>query len=280
MKDPSRIIVATMMKVGSRSLVRTIKEQSAHDVTLIHNLAGNKIDPFPTRRSEKKTEKWPVLRRMQATKDVFSGEVDHGVWRGPPVYLVSGVRDPVARAVSLIGFISNRIGYTEYGVTVRDGGTPEALMTLLQTCLKTLRGGEPSTDSVINWFCRAISDYDQWFDRVTGRGFGIDAYDHAFDPSRCALTAGSNSRLLVFRVEDMGKRQLRDSLGDFLRTDIPSIKNDDKSGERRFSELYKGFKAIAKFDEETLDWFYDNRTVRHFYSAAEIQSFRKTWSMS
>ena len=126
-------------------------------------------------------------------------------------------------------------------------------MTLLQTCLKTLRGGEPSTDSVINWFCRAISDYDQWFDRVTGRGFGIDVYDHAFDPSRCALTAGSNSRLLVFRVEDMGKRQLRDSLGDFLRTDIPSIENDDKFGERRFVELYEGFKAIAKFDEETLD---------------------------
>ena len=129
-------------------------------------------------------------------------------------------------------------------------------MTLLQTCLKSLRSGEPSTDSVISWFGRAIADYDQWFDRVTGRGFGIDVYDHAFDPSSCALTAGSNSRLLVFRVEDMGKRQLRESLGDFLRTDIPSIENDDKSGERRFFELYKGFKAIAKFDE-TARWIDD-----------------------
>ena len=275
-------LVLTMAKVGTRSMLRTLGGHIESELVMGHSL--NRMKEKSDRSSAIDTIKYPVQRIRTPMQEKLHGLgsgtwINDGQWFGPKANIIAGVRDPVARAISYVGFFSNKTGYKPYGVTVRDGGSVESLKKLLNTSIDAaMSDHEIIDDSLINFFCQGIRSYDSWFDEVIHAGFKESVFDYNFDFDKKCLSIEGQNRIFTYRVEDLSHSNMLSNLGRFLGISIESVPQDNKSGEGRFMSLYNAFKSQITLDEHILEWFYGSKTARFFYTPEELNAFRLRWS--
>jgi hypothetical protein len=281
------ILVFQMAKVASRSWMRllqqTCPDRAVHHFHTLSDQSVARIEMVVRTTGDAQTIRYMSLPRLGRPPAPIEPLIDGGVWIGPPVDVVAGVRDPVARAASAVAFLANRLGYSRYGVTVRDGGTGGSLRRLFFEVLDAARAGHrPPGDTLVQVLAHAVYDYRRWFAEELLPGFGLDVRDTEFDPDASALVMIRRHRLLVYRVEDLAPPETTDRLARtasaFLACPLGRVPPEDTTGEGRFRGLYYDFISGLRLTEDKLDWFYDCETVRHFYSDDEIAAFRSRWS--
>lgn len=118
-----------------------------------------------------------------------------------------------------------------------------------------------------------------WFDKELAPNFGFDIYKEEFHPEKgyqIYRTPGLN--LLIIRLEDLN-RCLQTALEDFFGVSYPDYKTKTKnqSQSREYNHLYKDFLNDTNLPQEYVDFVYNSRYARFFYTDSELDSFKKRW---
>lgn len=66
-------------------------------------------------------------------------------------------------------------------------------------------------------------------------------------------------------------------IGDYIEVDNFEITSKNRSSHKWYAPLYKEFNEKIVYPKSFLDQMYSNRYVRHFYSGAEIENFKKKY---
>lgn len=288
MTDPESrmILVFQVAKVASRSWNELLKATFPNrKVVHFHSISTNAIERVeqtvaPTEATQ--TIKHKTFESLGHPPALIKPFIADGVWTGPPVDIVAGMRDPVARAVSAVSFLCNRLGYTRYGVTVRDGGTAESLSRLFFTVLRHAQAGSLSNDTMVDFLSYVMFDYRRWFQDELHAGFGLDVLSTPFDHAQQSLQLFDRHRILVYRVEDLKEngrhKRLMSTASAYFEQPLGSVPSEGMAGQARYHSLYKAFLGGFSLSKDDLDWFYDHPTVTHFYTPEEIAGFMQRWA--
>jgi hypothetical protein len=176
------------------------------------------------------------------------------------VFFLSGVREPVALAVSAF--------FQVYFVP--DQPAPSYSVEQIREKI------ESAQDSWLNW-----AELDQWFDNELLVASGHDVFERPFPIEKgYDVFCKGGTRLLVYRLENM--ETLLDSIAE-LAWVLPSILHLQKTNigkEKSYGDAYRNVVKNLKFSDAFLDRVYGSRYATHFYSATEIAAYRSRWSQS
>lgn len=258
-KREEPIIIYQMGKVGSSSLAATIKELvPATTVYHVHRLTGEGLNDIEQRA----TSRGRVMPGPDYWTARYLGRAlanyPHASWN-----LISLTRDPVARNLS--GFF-------------------QSLSLWSSNALERFRAGERRTvfEELLLIFLRDYPHHKPhvWFDNELKEVFGVDVYSMRFDQSSgYSIYRRRGVNLMVIRLEDLSSCY-RQALAAFLNRDtshlplVPANISDQK----RYNLLYDKFLEWLVLPDDYLEDQYSTHYAQHFYSEAELMSFRRKWS--
>lgn len=285
-REDRTFLVFQMAKVASRSWIKLLSETfPAARIAHFHSISRTSItraEEVVAASGPLQTIKHLTLPRLGRPPESIQGDIRDHRWVGPPVTIISGIREPVARAASLVGFLSNRLGYRPWPVTVRDGGSPQSLRALFFRALRVAQGEDAEGDSMLRLLAHAVADYRRWFREELEPAFGLDISEATYEPEQCALCLRRSNEILVYRVEDLldpeRSERLLDTASRVLGVRLSAVPQDDATHEQRYRQLYKAFVQELSLSRSDLDWFYDHETVARFYTPDEVEGFRARWS--
>lgn len=175
-----------------------------------------------------------------------------------PVYLISLAREPIARNVS--DFFETYEWYFGTSITERNETVPE----LQETFLSEHRHSVPLV----------------WFDERLRPVTGIDVYASTFPPRGYQEYHRENIHLLVMRT-DLENKTKSEVVKKFLpdrAEGVPSVERKNSANDKPYQELYGEFKAQFIPPKWYLEYMYNSRYARHFFTEDELTFFRKRWS--
>lgn len=118
-----------------------------------------------------------------------------------------------------------------------------------------------------------------WFDIEMLPLFQIDVYSEKFDHNRgYHIYNGEYADLLVIRLEDFDK-VIKQAFKEFVDLKgVESVLSNYTENKTRIAQMYRDFRAEARFPRQYTDWMYNSRYSRHFYSTEELIEFGRRWS--
>jgi Putative capsular polysaccharide synthesis protein len=170
---------------------------------------------------------------------------------GSPWQLVVTVREPVGQLVAAYFQTESRRGTLA-------GATVDSLLATFD-----------------HDFTRLV---DRWADVQVRDVLGLDLFAHPFDPAvGHATIERPDMRVLVLRRESLDLAP--EALSRFLRRPEPiALPRTNVGADKDYADLYADFLDAVRPSDEVLDRAYGSALVRHFYSPAEIASFRARWT--
>lgn len=284
--DTAPILIFQMAKVASRSWRRLLESTfSDREIENFHVISPKTVDMMSavqTAQGPQQTMKYVDGLDLGRAAPSLEKYFKDGVWIGPPVDIVTGVRDPVARAVSAVGHMSNRVGYSRLPVTVRDGGTPANLNALFKTVLRAAREGADGSDTFVYFLSHMITHYRTWFQEELAPAFGADASAIPFNHAERHMLIEGRNRVLLYRVEDLADKEasalVQRAASSFFGREVGAVQPEDESREQRYKAFYREFVRTIRLTSDELDFFYEHPMVTDFYSLEEIGAFRRRWS--
>jgi hypothetical protein len=200
------------------------------------------------------------------------------------VRIVSGMRDPVARSVSLIVFLCDFYGHVSRPLSPHIAVSPEYAIEALQENWRwVLEGKEPNrTFEWLLWYLTGA--FRTWFTEELGVALKVDVLNGKFqrhDGTQRMSTALAD--ILIYRVEDMFPEarvhaRLLKQASTFLGTSLTSFPKVNTSDTRRSRELSAVLRRQFWLPSDMLEAIYNERTVQHFYDQGEIVYFKKRWA--
>jgi len=236
-------VVLASGKTGTTSIAHSLKRAGLAPVFHIHNLGTGSS----AAREREYRERAPEAR-------------PHHIWEAqwlavhPPTVtrrwkIVTSVRDPIAQTVSTWFQQGSRFG--------RTADSPAAVVEELST----------------QW-ARIGPD---WFDFQFGRLLGLDVYQHPFDPAHgYGAIETASMDVLLLRQESLDRAQA--ALREFFELPGLTFRSENVSGEKEYGPLYRDVLDRVRLPEALVDKVYSSRLARHFYSAEEIDRFRRHWT--
>ncbi|MCB1745230.1 MAG: hypothetical protein KDK91_32985 [Gammaproteobacteria bacterium] len=256
MDDGHPILVYQMGKVGSSTVVESLKHQQAYQPVLhIHTLDRSRIESA-SKKIHETSAPW------QDQHLVLSRQLLE--WPGllsRPLKVVTIVREPVSRAISHV-FETWRSRF------------PEAESA----------GGVRVTDAVreVGRLLREehqFFDPSRWFDHEIKQVFGVDVFAQPFDYAQgFNIVREGRVEVLVLRTEDLNLR-MHEALGAFLGLpmDDTRVEAANRSGEKQYGPAMKCVRASLRLDGATMRRVVESRLVRHFY-ADRVEELTRRWS--
>ena len=256
--DPP-ILVYQMGKVGSTTLAKAIRESDlANPVFHVHFLTQDGIDDLAKRYRENGVLNTPIAGHLHLSSAIRSRLMRD---RKMDWLVVSGMRDPVARAISHFFQVSK----WEWPETERDDWTPSAEdLARLRDDVENLKG--------------YLGLGLDWFEQELAAVFDINIFDHSFDQSRgWSILEGGNVKALIYTLENMEnvlEEGMASLMGRPLRLSRP---RSNKGSEKPYAAEYKKLVKDFKLSRSACDRIYDSPVVRYFYDDRRIESFKQRW---
>lgn len=285
------ILLYQMAKVASQSWVAAAKPA----------LAAEESGPihchfvFPRNRERiAAVFRWPepqqTIANMLLPRDILrSGasawtQIESARQRQEKVRVVSGMRDPVARSISLILFMADFYGHTSCPLNPRVEMSADYVVSYLQDAWRwVLERTEP--DRTFEWILWYLIDaFRTWFPSELAAVFGVDILFGEFRAEEAAQRmTTSTADLFVYRVEDMvpgSPRQvhLLAEASKFLGITLTGFPTINTSAARRSRALSEEVRRQFWLPDEMLDAIYREPVVKHFYNRDEILVFKEKWS--
>lgn len=227
------VFVYSMGKVGSKALRSGLFQWWPGLVLHEHHLWDRFDDP--------------LIRAVE--RSCFGGRC--------PIYLISPVREPVARNVS--AFFETYEWY--FGTPITESG--ETIPELQETFLSEYRHNIP-----LVWFderLRPLTDIDVYEDSFPVRGY--QQYSH------------ENVHLLVMRT-NLENEKKSEVVADFLPDQgrsTPRIERKNAAEDKPYQKIYKQFKNNFEPPEWYIEYMYNSRCVLHFFGSEDRTAFREKW---
>jgi hypothetical protein len=119
---------------------------------------------------------------------------------------------------------------------------------------------------------------DTWFEDELRQTLSIDVYARPFPTDRgWDIYENETARVLIIRQENLG--QLPEAIGLLYGIDPGTVKLEtrNRAEEKEYAAEYAAVKKAWQPGEKELDRVYGSAYVGHFYTAAEIASYRERW---
>lgn len=253
-KDP--YVVFQPAKVGSSSICVEL-DQRGKNIIHLHDIKMF-FKEHPTTDEEKQTI-------LEAIRNV------------PNLKIITGVRDPIARDISLTFEELTHGSCTLIG----EGGF---LTKIYERTIGNTPLCEEGLPPIFGWnkYIRTNSKYGamfDWFDREIKEFFNIDIFEEEFDREKgYSVIKKDNIEIFVYKLENLNKPDLNQALKQFLGIDDFDIQHSNNSEEKNYSICYRQVLQEMKLGQDYLDFYYkDNPRMKHFYTEEEIKSFRSRW---
>jgi len=289
-EDRRTILVLQMGKVASVAWTEGISAAlPAADVRHIHHLhplAVERIREQATRTGPTQNIKRVRLLQMGANQPLgeLPAKFVDGRWTGSsPLQIVSGIRDPVDRSISMLFFAADFYGHKELALSFRENASLGFLLEYFrETWRQSLSDRIPET-TFEQLLCQSLLRYRDWFDLQFRDFLHLDLMQAGFDFERSSLTLREGAvEVLCYRFEDMKEGsdawgRLSASASEFLGTPITTLPRANAAQNRRARELYSAFRSQITLPDDILDEIYSAPMVRLFYTPAELDAFKSRW---
>jgi hypothetical protein len=200
------------------------------------------------------------------------------------IRVISGMRDPVARSISLIVFMADFYGHVSRPLGHHITMSADYVVSYLQENWRwVLERREPN--QTFEWLLWYLTDaFRTWFASELGAVFGVDVLKGAFRAQAAMQRISTSSAdILIYRVEDMlpetsGYARLLSQASTFLGTTLTGFPNMNTSADRRSRALSEEVRRQFWLPDDMLDAIYSEPIVQHFYTRDEILAFKHRWS--
>jgi hypothetical protein len=249
------IVVYQMGKVGSQSVYHSLCALGL-GVKVYHIHLLNHLDEIE--RSLRKAFKNPnmsidAVEQGRALRTEIERDPDR------PWYLISLVRDPVARNISR--FFQ---GLDEMDPGIRD----------------KCAAGQVDVDQladmlVTRWETHSDS---QWFDTQVKEDFGIDVYARPFNTEQGfdAYVEG-RFRMLVIRLENLDAC-FEEAVHQFLGIPKTKLRTLNRAEDKWYGQIYREFISQVTLPADYVGKVYSSNFAQHFYTCEELNRCRDRWS--
>jgi hypothetical protein len=227
----------------------------------------------------------PLIARVVVRKGRQGmAQIEVARQRKQEILVVTGMRDPVARSLSLLTFFADFCGHTGGALSARDGASADAVCAVLGELWRAVLAGAEPAGSFERLVWRMIGAYRNWFSEELGAVFDVDIFSAPFPPGGGAQRLSARGvDVLAYRAEDMtpgapARRALQDAAESFLGAPNFALPEVNTAATRRSYPLYTQTRERFRLPAATLDAIYDVPAVTHFYRAHEIAEFKARWS--
>lgn len=242
------IVIFTMEKVGTQTVEQTLKDASpVQRVYMGHAVSGS------------------GSRQLSRSVPIDQDQVRRRVGEGENLRVISAMRDPVARDISLFFELIPVLGLRELAVEEPDGLVPEFL--------KFVR----------NELSAAYLRPAEWAETELAALVGADLVSDLHQ-APVQTHANDASSLLFFRAEDLDNTKVRREIAAFSGRQFDKLSDKNRSGSKAENPFFGHYKAYPNFKRdlllsaEYLDSAYGDELVRRIYSEEELGRFREFWS--
>ncbi len=244
------LLVWTVGKVGSEAIYSALKAAGLPTVH-IHTLNwGKLLEVEATQRGAG----LPSPRHAEVSRALLPK-----IREGASFWAITAVRDPMAWLVSC--FFQRLAVYRQF----RD----------VDVVARQDEVGAWMRQRVCNQFGEP-NHYFSWFNKEPREVFGLDVYAQPFDTDTKSLVAsGSRLKMLVLRSDDADEAKAA-SIEKFIGTPV-KLARRNTAAERNNARQYQEFREAFRPPAQLLDHVYSDRTVRHFYTEQERDTFRAKW---
>jgi hypothetical protein len=200
------------------------------------------------------------------------------------VKIVSTVRDPVARAMSVLFYYGDFWGHRTLPLSHREGATVEGLTDFFVASWRRALTGEPAKGTFEEAFQAELVNHTDWFDRELAEILSLDVASAAFDFNRHVLVASSPmADLIVCRYEDLDPDNpalsgILDAVSRLVGTRLDGLPQSNSTSGRRSRDLYQAFRERLKLPTDILDGIYAAPILSKFYRPEEIGQMRARWA--
>jgi hypothetical protein len=283
------IVVHQMAKVASRSWIEVAKPAAAPGESPVH---CHFIIPANMERIEARlaegAARQTIANMVMPNYILRSGAkawslVEAARRSGRKIKVITGMRDPVARSISLMMFFIDFIGHVSLPLNPKIPASAEFVVGALRDNWNAvLERREP--DGTFEWLLWFLTGaYASWFDDELQTAYGAEIDKTTFrGAARLARLNAPVADVLVYRVEDMAPDATRHSAllndaGEFLGSAIAQFPNVNASHTRRSHALSDEVHRQFRLPAEMLASIYAHRIVQHFYAPEEVEGFTRRW---
>ncbi|KAA0582973.1 glycosyltransferase [Azospirillum sp. Sh1] len=192
---------------------------------------------------------------------------------GESVTIVSGVRDPIARSLSVA--MQNLEADFADCLAATAEATAEALATRIRDLwLRNTPDGDPNR----LYLERMIRAPLIWFGEEIGKSFGFDLGAHDFDRERgYSILIKGNIRLLLFRHES-APTAIQSGLAELFPGMEFCLPHSNDGTAKPTSEIYGALKGCFRLPRPALQEIYAHPDVSRYYGADEIAGAIERWA--
>lgn len=265
------ILILTYAKVCTTSLHHLLTERFPGDVFRSHGLEPWILDPL---------ERFAAA--VTADTSGLRGSFDNGPIRerlaharatGETITIISGVRDPVSRSLSVA--MQNLEAAFADCVSPSVQASAEAIATrVADLWLRETTNGDP----VRTFLEKMIRAPFEWFEQELAGPFGFDLREQAFDTAQgYSIQSRDNVRLLLFRHErapaaiEKGLTELFPGM-DFV------LPHDNTGEDKPSGGIYRALRQCFRLPRATLEAIYAHADVRPYFGDDEITAAIERWA--
>jgi LPS sulfotransferase NodH len=255
------LLVYQMGKVGSTSVVESLKAAGwSGPVYQFHGINPQKHarEEWLYRRNFRHDPQRP---RHLWISQYFAERLAQPAPPNRPWKVVTLVRDPVARNLSSF-FQILELELDWAASTSRRLTNRKNIHELSQLFLEQ-----------VDWH----DDPLEWFDVEFKPAFGIDVYASAFPKAQGYRTySNEHTQVLVLKLEHL-EHCAQDAFRRLLGLKNFRLMSANVARVKSVGPIYQQFISSIVLPDEYLDRMYSSRYAQHFYSKAELESFRSRW---
>jgi hypothetical protein len=117
-----------------------------------------------------------------------------------------------------------------------------------------------------------------WFESELRAVFGIDVLAQPFPRDQgYAVQRHGELELLVLKLERLNECA-GEAMREFLGIEGFELRRKNEARDRGYYPVYRAFQELVRFPEACVEEVYASPYVRHFYSDAELDGFRRRWT--
>jgi hypothetical protein len=135
-------------------------------------------------------------------------------------------------------------------------------------------------DELRTRFLEQFDEHDRplrWFDEELDGVFDTRTFAEEFPHEQGWTTIESDlARVGVIRYEDL-QTATRPLLRRLLEVDVAALGDQNRSSTKKYADAMSGFREGLILPDDYLDWMYNSKYARHFYTDAEREAYRRRW---
>jgi len=244
------VFLYTMGKAGSNSISYSL-EKAGLAVSTKHYFAGDQHNFF----KNNDTNFLGKFRKQLTRKYIAQSN--------KKIKIISMVRDPLARNLSMVFFALETILYRTLGPTDK----------------RNLKGNYVTLHEIIEiGFEEQINHQGPltFFEKEFNFVLDLDVYKYPFDQEKGSTRILTDKLdILILKLEKLNS--LEETICDFLNLNYFELLSANRGENYWYADIYKNFKKEFSPSKEYLDQMYESKYCRHFYSPREIAGFRSRW---